>query len=714
MLLDVVRPIVARSTTGRSRWSVLDTPTQNRGGDRHVYDDGGADGTGAPTAQGNDMRNPHAGTPFDSSDSEIAEALEDVSIPTLMMSMLHVTGDESIIHGAERPVASFLNEVQGFMSEEDQAVVRTRALEVIVDYRDRGCPEPEPLTPELIHQMMEWLVVEEVGAEYVPMMLADLELDGIDMDGIDQDGIIPSLRNGSADARNDFPVVVIGCGESGLLAGIRLTEAGIPFTIVEKNAGVGGTWWENTYPGARVDVGNHFYCYSFEPSDHWSEFFAQQPELQKYFQGVMEKYGVQHHVRWSTEVTSATWDDDSATWQVVVQSVDAAGKPTGPAQTLSARAVITATGQLNRPSIPDIAGRDDFAGPQFHTARWDHSVDLTGKRVAMIGAGATGFQIAPAICEQVEHLSVFQRSAQWMFPNPNYHAKVGPGVQWAMRHLPFYGRWYRFLLFWPGCDKGLEPARVDPDYTDPDGGQQHAISELSDGARAVFTDWIVSQIGDDPDLIAKVVPDYPATGKRTLQDNGSWLRTLTRDDVDLIRTGIDHIESDAIVTVDGVRHPCDVIVWATGFHHTKVLWPIDFVGREGTHLSDVWGERPAAYLGITVPDFPNLFMMYGPGTHLAHGASLIFNSECQMHYIDQLIEALIDGGHRTVEPLTDCLNEWHRRHQEEMSGLVWSQPSIEHSYFKNSAGEIHTVMPFRVVDYWTWTRTMDPSDYVFT
>ena len=649
------------------------------------------------------MRNPHAGVPFDTPDDQIAAALRDVSIPTLMLSMLHMTGDADLIRGELRPAGLFLNEVQGFMSEEDKDAVRARALEVIRDYRDRGCPEPEPLSEELVHEMMEWLVVEDVGVEYVPMMLADLELDGRDHDR-------PAPPAGpAADARAEFPVVVVGCGQSGLLAGIRLQEAGIPFTIVEKNPGVGGTWWENRYPGARVDVGNHFYCFSFEPSDRWTEFFAQQPELQAYFQGVMEKYGIEAHVRFSTEVVSATWDEPSATWAVVTQPVDDDGNPVGDPETLTARAVITAVGQLNRPKIPDIAGREDFAGPQFHTARWDDTVELTGKRVAMIGAGATGFQVAPAICERVEHLTVFQRSAQWMFPNPNYHEKVGPGVQWALRHLPFYGRWYRFLLFWPGCDKGLEPARVDPDFPD----QQRAVSEISDGARAIFTDWIVSQIGDDPDLIAKVVPDYPATGKRTLQDNGSWLRTLTRDDVELIRTGIDHIEADAVVTVDGERHPCDVIIWATGFHHARTLWPMEVVGRDGVVLSELWGERPAAYLGITVSGFPNLFLTYGPGTHLAHGASLIFNSECQMHYIDRCLAALIDGGHRSMEVRPERLADWHRRHQEEMSKLVWSQPSIEHSYYKNSAGEIHTVMPFRVVDYWTWTRELDPDDYTF-
>jgi 4-hydroxyacetophenone monooxygenase len=498
--------------------------------------------------------------------------------------------------------------------------------------------------------------------------------------------------------------VVIGCGQSGLLAGIRLRQAGIPFTIVEKNAGAGGTWWENTYPGARVDVGNHFYCYSFEPSDHWTEFFARQPELQAYFDNVMTKHGIEQHVRWETEVLGAEWDDAQGTWSVRIRSRD------GAEETLVARAVISAVGQLNRPSIPPIPGRDDFAGPSFHSARWDHDVDLPGRRVALIGAGASGFQIAPAIAPEAGHLTVFQRTAQWMFPNPNYHAAVGPGVRWALRHLPFYGRWYRFLLFWPGCDKGLEAARIDPGYS----GDGRSISAANDFARQMFTDWITGQIGDDPELAAKVVPDYPATGKRTLQDNGAWLRTLTRDDVDLVRTGIDHIEPGAVVTVDGERHECDVIVYATGFHANRVLWPMDITGRDGTDLRAMWGERPAAYLGITVPGFPNLFCMYGPGTNLAHGGSLIFHSECQMRYISRCLEQLIAGGHRAMEPLPERYHDWHDRSQAELRTLVWSLPSVKHSFFKNAHGEIHVLSPWRLVDYWAWTREPDPADFTFT
>jgi 4-hydroxyacetophenone monooxygenase len=641
------------------------------------------------------MRNPWAGEPFNSSDQEIAEALLDVSIPTLMLSLVHITGDGELLRGPLRPAGLFLNEVQGFMSEEDKQAVRDLALPIISAYRDRGCPEPAPLSGDLLLEMMEWLACEPVPPEYVPMLLEELELDGTDT----RRSPVPT----EGAAREAFPIVVIGCGQSGLLAGIRLKEAGIPFTIIEKNSGVGGTWFENSYPGARVDVGNHFYCYSFEPSNEWTEFFARQPELQSYFQTVMARHGLEPHVRFDTEVLGATWNDDSATWSVRVQGAD------GSSDTLTARAVISAVGQLNRPYIPEIPGREVFAGPSFHSARWDHDLDLSAKRVAMIGAGASGFQIAPAIASHVRRLTVFQRTAQWMFPNPNYHETVNPGVRWALTHLPFYGRWYRFLIFWPGAEKGLEAARVDPNY---EGDISLAISATNDATRALFTDWITSQIGDDPDLRAKVIPDYPATGKRTLQDNGSWLRTLTRDNVELVRTEIQRIEEDAVVTVDGERYEADVIVYATGFHATKALYPMEIIGRDGTELREKWGDRPAAYLGITIPNFPNFFCMYGPGTNLAHGGSLILHSECQMRYISDALDQIIEGGLTSMEPRQERYEEWHARCQAELKTLVWAQPSVKHSFYKNARGEIHGLSPWRLVDYWRWTKTVDLDDYV--
>ncbi len=643
-------------------------------------------------------RNPHAGQIITDDDATIAAALEDVSIPTLLLSLVHMTGDPSYIRGDLRPAGIFLNEVQGFMAEEDKVAVRSMALEAISTYRDGGCELPPAPDAVLVKEMMDFLVCEEVGHEYVPMMLEELELDGVDARRVDFDDVDP-------DARAEFPVLVIGAGMSGILAGVRLSEAGIPFTIIEKNPAPGGTWYENTYPGARVDVGNHFYCYSFEPADHWTEFFARQPELQSYFQRVMEKHHLEDHIRWNAEVVEATWDEPTARWAVEARRDD------GSIETFDARALVSAVGHLNRPKLPDIPGRDEFAGPSFHSARWDHTVDHTGKRVALVGAGASGFQIAPAIAPETDHLTVFQRTAQWMFPNPAYHDAVGDGVQWAMRHLPFYGRWYRFLLFWPACDGGMPVARIDPDYPSEDG---RAISELNDAARAMFTDWIESQVDGDEELLAKLIPDYPATGKRTLQDNGSWLRALARDDVELIREEIDHIETDAIVTADGRRHTADIIVYATGFHANRYLWPMRIVGRGGAVLAEQWGDEPTAYLGVTVPNFPNLFCLYGPGTNLASGGSLIFHSECEMRYISGCLHAMISEHLATMEPRPDVHDAYQERLQAEMDRMVWSHPSIRHSWYRNDAGRIYTLSPWRLVDYWDWTRSPDLDDYVLT
>ncbi|KAA0111219.1 NAD(P)/FAD-dependent oxidoreductase [Mycolicibacterium sp. P1-5] len=641
--------------------------------------------------------NPYAGQAFTSSDEEIAAALEQVSIPTLLLSLVHITGDPRYIREFKQ-AGVFLNEVQGFMSEEDKARARAMALPVIAGYRDRGCPGPVPLSPELIGEMLDWTACEHVDDEYRPMVLEEMDLEDVDPRR-------PVALDPAATA--DFPVVVIGCGESGLLAGIRLKQANIPFAIIEKNAGPGGTWWENSYPGARVDVANHFYCYSFEPSNDWSHYFAEQPELRAYFETVLARHQLDENVRWQTEVVSATWNDDDGSWRVIVRDKD------GTESDIRARAVITAVGQLNRPALPDFEGADTFEGPAFHSAAWDHAVDLTGKRVALIGAGASGFQIAPAIADRVDHLTVFQRTAQWMFPNPMYHDSVPDGVRWAMNHLPYYNRWYRFLILWPGADKGLEAARSDPDYTHPE-DPNYAVSEMNAMARLMFTDWISTQVGEDQELLSKVLPDYPATGKRTLQDNGTWLTTLRRDDVELVRTPIERITPHGVVTADGVTHDIDVIVYATGFRATEVLYPMAITGRDGVDLRTSWGERPAAYLGITVPGFPNFFVLYGPGNHLAHGGSLIFNSELQMRYINSCLAEVIENGWQTIEPTQEATDAWHREHQAEINTMVWAHPSIEHSYFKNPDGEIHTVSPWRLPVYWNAVRSPDWSNFVVT
>jgi 4-hydroxyacetophenone monooxygenase len=645
-----------------------------------------------------------AGAPIEDDDATIEAALEDLSTPTLMLSMIHMTGDTSILRGPIRPAGIFLNEVQGFMSEDDQAAVRAQALEIIKVYRDGGCRLPPPPSPETLHEMMCFLVAGDVPADYVPMMLEEMELDGKDAREFHWDRAV------SEAAKQAFHTVVIGCGMSGLLAAIRLEEAGIPYTVVEKNPSIGGTWFENRYPGCRVDVGNHFYCYSFEPNPDWTEFFAQRQELQAYFERCMEKYGIRDKVRFDTEVVAADYDEAAHRWSLRIRRREPSEGGESLEETLTANALVSAVGQLNRPKLPDIPGRDSFRGPSMHSAAWQHDVDLKGKRIAVIGTGASAFQIVPAIAQEAQRLIVFQRSAPWMFPNPNYHKAVGPGKKWALKHLPYYGRWYRFLLFWPGCDGGLEAMRIDPTWPH----QERSTSAMNEAARVTFTQYLRDQVGDDPELLSKVIPNFVCLGKRVLQDNGSWLAALKRDDVELVTDPIAEIREDSVACENGDEYPVDVVIYATGFHANRFLWPMEITGRGGVKLREQWGDDPSAYLGITVPNFPNLFCIYGPGTNLAHGGSLIFHSECQVRYIMGCLKALLETGRSAIECKQDVHDAYDRKLQKALEGMVWSHPSIERSWYRNAQGRVTVLSPWRLLDYWQWTQQPDLDEFVLS
>ena len=634
--------------------------------------------------------------PIREDDAFLANALESASIPALMMSIVHISGDTGLLAGRIRPQKAVLGEVQGGVAPDDQAEVRRLALEVLGRYRDGGCSLPPQPDTDTIRRMMSFAVGEEVPERYVPMMLEEMALDGVDSRDV-------RLSPGEAGLeRDDFHVLVIGAGMSGLLAAIRLQESGIGFTIVEKNDAVGGTWYENTYPGCRVDVANHFYCYSFEPNSEWSEHFSQQRELRDYFQSCAARHGIRDRVRYRTEVESARYDVEGSAWLVRLRGAD------GGTEDLRCSAIISAVGQLNRPKLPDIPGRETFRGPSFHSARWEHEHDLQGRCVAVVGTGASALQLVPEVAKTAGRLLVFQRSPAWMFPNPRYHAPVSEGARWLLAHVPYYARWYRFLLFWPGSD-GLMPSLiVDPDWPHP----ERSVNALNDQARVLFTDYMRSQLGDDLELLQKVVPTYPPFGKRILQDNGSWLATLKLDHVDLVTDEIERIESDSIVCTNGDTHPVDAIVYATGFHANRFLWPMEIEGRDGQKLAHVWGEEPRAYLGITVPRFPNLFCLYGPGTNLAHAGSIIFHSECQVRYVMGCLELLLEGGHASMECRQDVHDAYNERFDAAAARTVWSHPGMT-SWYKNRKGRVTTTSPWLLADYWSWTRRPDPADYEF-
>src|SRR5580704_11203956 len=633
--------------------------------------------------------------PVTESDEFIAAQLEGASIPTLLMSLIHLTGDTSLLRGPIRPKVVMMGGFQGDLSEADQTSVRRLALKALVEYRDRGGTLPPQPSPELVQEMMNFMVGERVGDEYVPMMLEELALDGNDSRAPRWSRPVPAA------VREQFHVLVIGAGMSGLLQALRLKEAGIPFTVVEKNDSVGGTWYENRYPGCRVDIANHFYSYSFEPYP-WSEYFSRRDELLEYFRSFVTRHGLAAHIRFNTEVTAARYDEASATWQVELKSHGSATAP------LTVNAIVSAVGQLNRPRIPDIAGREQFQGTQLHSAEWDPNIDLTGKRVAVLGSGASAFQLVPEVAKIAKQLYVFQRSAPWMLPNPLYHEAVSPQFRWLVQHVPYYARWFRFLIFYPGSDGILPALRIDREWAHP----ERAVNALNDHYRSQLIEYMKSQVNGNLELLEKVTPKFPFMGKRMLQDNGSWLRALQQPNVELIDAGVTRIDATGIV--GATRHyDVDVIIYATGFHATKFLFPIEVVGKGGRNLAQVWGDEPRAYLGITVPDFPNLFCLYGPATNLAHAGSIIFHSECQVRYATACIQALLENGVRAMDCKPEVYEDYTRRLIAELETLVWSHPAAD-SWYRNRSGRVVTTSPWRLADYWKWTRAPDLKDYTLT
>jgi 4-hydroxyacetophenone monooxygenase len=630
-------------------------------------------------------------------DELIAKALEDASIPTLMMSMVHMSGDVSLLDSAIRPIGVFINEYQGYMSEEDKATIRAKALQVIKTFRDGGCQLPPPPDAETIHRMMNFLVAGEVHEDYVPMMLEEMELDGTDQRS---DAWGDEVHR---ETREEHKVLVIGGGMSGVLAAYRLQEAGIPFVVIEKNNSVGGTWFENRYPGARVDVGNHLYSYSFEPAHHWSQFFSQQKELQEYFEGVVSHHQLQQHFRFSTEVTGAVFDEANNLWAVDTVDKD------GVNEQYVVNSVISAVGQLNRPIFPDIPGVESFGGQWCHSAAWDDSIDCTGKKVVVVGSGASAFQLVPTIAGQVAQLTVFQRSAPWMFENPIYHDTVPEGKKWCLQHLPYYTRWFRFLIFWPACDGAYDTVFVDPDWPH----QERSINEMNEFVYGMFSDYIKAQVGDDEELLQKVIPDYAPMGKRTLQDNGSWLSALKRDNVDLVTQSVASVSEKGVTASDGTFIEADIILYATGFETDRFLWPMEIKGRAGQLLSEQWGIEPSAYLGITVPNFPNFYCMYGPGTNLAFGGSLIFNGECQIRYIMECLKALMQSGEQAIECKEDVHTDYQKRFRELHARLIWEHDSITTSFYQNAEGKVTLLWPWKILDMWRWTKEVNSADYRF-
>ncbi len=627
-------------------------------------------------------------------DATLRDALEAANLPALIPAIVQLTGDATLLERFRPATPGMMGAVDGDFSEEEQASMRAAAFDALVAHRDGDGSRPGLPSEALLHAMMNWCAGEEVPAEYVPLAIEEAAL------------AEPDPRHFEWRARPEagvldaFRVLIIGAGFGGLCAAIRLEQAGIPYTIYEKNDAVGGTWYENSYPDLRVDVPNHYYSFSFEPNPDWSDYFSRRDELEAYAVACARKHGIDRNIVFETEVLAADWDEANAQWKMRVRHAG------GEEETQRANVVISAVGMLNRPHVPDIPGLDRFQGPSFHSSRWDHSLDLSGKRVAVIGTGASAMQFVPRVAEQAEHTTIFQRAAHWASYNPSYRATIDDRFKWLLRFVPHYHSWYRFLLFWTGSDRVYPVFRIDPEWTEP----ERSTSLMNDLFRMGSVAHIEQQLASRPELIEKCIPSYPPLGKRPLLDNG-WYQTLCRDDVTLETGGIREVTETGIVTEDGTHHEVDVLVLGTGFHAGKFLWPMQITGKDGVVLEERWngGEDPRAHLGITMPDFPNLFCLYGPNTNPVVG-SVIFMHECQTRYIMGCLREMLEQGHRSLECRKAVHDAYNERLDAELTQMVWMHPKV-HSYYNNATGRVITNVPWKMYDYWAMTRQPDLDDF---
>lgn len=619
-----------------------------------------------------------------------ADAIEVANIPTLLMVIVQLTGELEWLEAPYTPKRQpgLGDNDSGGLDPQHQREVREAALEAILAWRaGRAVVIPEP-DEELIVRMLSVSMAETVPSEYGQFTAAQL-------------GQVKFLDHEPVNAPADFKVLVIGAGVSGLCAAINLQMLGINFEVVERNSTVGGVWWENHYPGAGVDTPNHLYSYSFAPFD-WQKYFCLRDELHAYLEHVCDNFEVRNNIRFDTGVERIEYQESRQKWLVTLRL------PDGTSQQTEANVVISAAGIFNPPVFPDIDGLDEWKGEKWHTARWPKDADLAGKRVAIIGNGASCMQIAPEIQDEVESLTIFQKSVHWAAPFEQFRKEVPDPIRALLREVPLYRNWYRVRLGWTFNDRIHSALQKDPDWEHP----ERSLNAQNDAHRAYFTQYVVDELGDKaPELLERVLPTYPPFGKRMLMDNG-WYRMLRNPKVTLVDNHVERIEHDRLRTEEGTEYEADVLLLATGFDVLNFITTYEAVGRSGASLTDHWEQDNAkAYLGTVVPDFPNLFTLYGPNLQPGHGGSLIFVVEMQVRYIMDMIQKMLQDKIGAVEIRKEVHDAYNDKVDLAHEQMVWAHPGMT-SYYRNERGRIVVNSPWRNVDFYQMTREANLEEYL--
>jgi cation diffusion facilitator CzcD-associated flavoprotein CzcO len=488
-------------------------------------------------------------------------------------------------------------------------------------------------------------------------------------------------------------LLVIGAGFGGLGAGIRLRRAGRgDFAILERDAGVGGTWHANRYPGAACDIPSLLYSFSFAPNPHWTRHYPPQPEIEGYLNDCVQRFGLEDHLRLSTEVISATWDEAAQRWQVEATSAERG------AERYSARVLVAATGGLSRPALPDLPGLEDFAGPAFHSARWRDDVSLDGSRLGVVGTGASAIQLVPQLARRVAELTLFQRTPAWVLPKPD--RALSKVERWVYAHVPFAQRLARGLIY------ALHEGRA-PGFT-----RKPALLAAAEPLALAY----LARKVRDPAMREALTPRYRMGCKRILLAS-DFYPALQRPNVRLVASGIERVLPAAIRTRDGREHALDALVLATGFEAAETRLPFALRGRGGIELNERWRrEPPSAYLGTSVAGFPNLFLIVGPNTGLGHN-SMVTMIEAQLEHVIQALALMDEQGQRVAEVRADVQARYNAELQRRMARTVWATGGCTSWYQmkrRGDAGRITTLWPGSTLEFRRRARCFAAADYVLT
>lgn len=599
--------------------------------------------------------------------------------PGVLVAVLtQLTGDSSVIEKFGPKISHVPDPPERAGVTDDDTTEELVSALVAALAESRRASAPPVDDPELFRRLLPLALGSEVDDEFVPLLF---EQGGFRLarPTLPQRVPIPESTN----------VVIIGAGIAGIIAALAAAEAGVDYEIIDRNDEVGGTWLTTTYPGIGVDTPSAYYSLSREVNPEWTSYYPQGAEYQAYLVALADKHGLREHIRFGTEVTALWWDEHRAHWQV--HSVDRDGNH----DVTHSRVVITAAGYLNRPRWPDLPGREAFAGTSVHSARWDTSLDLTGKRVAIIGAGCTAVQIVDACVDQVEHLTVFQRQPHWVAPRRRLTDDVPEYRRYLGRHLPHYAKWHRLKSYWGTADNNYPVILRDPEWAET----HLSISPANDVLLRMCLDYIHATFGSGTELAKKVTPDFAPYGKRIIRDPGGYYQALTREHVEVEASEPAAVNAKGIVTQDGRQIDLDVIIYATGYH-LDFLSTVDIRGRGGRKLTDEWGDSPRAYRGGTVPGFPNLFINSAPNYSPGHGAGANFSMEVLSHYIIECLQLMALRGATTMEVTQQAYDDYVAAIDEAMAGTVWCHTPNAHTYYRSGSGRVVVATPYRLVDLW--------------